>query len=103
MAPRESECSRTDPFCPSKSAWRELKRPRSVSSPTSVVQKCHINDVVVSTPFSAAFTLKHPQCTQYSDRRGGDPLLRDSAPTGSRFLPLRMHPPRKQTLALGSC
>jgi hypothetical protein len=101
-APRESECSRTDPpLLPSQHGESSSASFRVVS--TSVVRKCHLNGVLVCTPFSAAFTLKHRECKQVSARRLGGLLLRRSAPTGSRFLPLRGHPPRKQTLALGSC
>jgi hypothetical protein len=87
---------------PSKSAWRELKRlvPCRLNFGD---QKSHLNAVVFFTPFSAAFTLKHRECKQASAHRRGGLLLRGSAPMRSWFLPLRGHPPRKQTLALGSC
>jgi hypothetical protein len=70
---------------------------------TSATQKCDLDGLIIYISFSAAFTLKHRECKQSSARRRGGLLLRRSAPTGSRFLPLRGHPPRKQTLALGSC
>src|ERR1700682_5417312 len=102
MGPRASECSHTDPPSPSKSASRELHRAFRILY-TSAAKQSHLSGVVVLTPYSAAFTLKHRECKQSSARRLGGLLLRDSAPMRSWFLPLCGHPPRKQTLALGSC
>jgi hypothetical protein len=97
-APRESQSSRSDPPCPSKSAWRQLKR--LVPCRLNFVTKNPTSTVSSSfTPFSAAFTLKLRESKQSSDRRRGGLQLRGIAPTGSWFLPLCGHPPRKQTLA----
>jgi len=102
-APRESEPSRPEsplPFQVSVAGNLDRGFPRALNFRR---QKSRINAVVICTPFSAAFTLKHRKCKQSSARRRGGLLLRGSAPMRSWFLPLRGHPPRKQTLALGSC
>ena len=75
------------------SASSKLRPPENLTSAVSSVL----------TPYSAAFTLKHRECKQSSAPRRGGLLLRGSAPMRSWFLPLCGHPPRKQTLALGSC
>ncbi len=79
---------------PGECLWHCIDHTHSISVP----KKCHLDGVVVLTPFSAAFTLKHRECKQASARRRGGLLLRGSASYEVLVPPTSRAPSKKADL-----